>query len=667
MAVLTQTIPQISIEGFSLDGYVVADITLHKELLQPSRLEFDIRRKPLLRNNEDVRFDIASRLLGAEVNLKIETLRRDAGMENKSETLAFAGIIFGIQNTRANIGNVAYYHVTAYSPDYLLVDNPHCSSYADMSLSEIVMQSMSDYRGRIQATLIPRLTARLPYTVQYNETTYQFISRLAQRFGEYLFFDNNTFYFGQTPEGKNITLHPDTEVLGFSYSLNMEHTELRHAQHDYRKYENTVQDGYENARDAIHDLTDVVFNHSHSAYRKKTLQDMHSTSQEYSSFVQNQLSSTVEGWEQKSRMMTCTLKTNRADICIGDNIVIQETTDEGKPTLVDHKRLMAVAVDYHATIDGHFENHVKAIPADSPYPPYGMNDLYPICESQRAIVVDNSDPESLGRIRVRFLWQELQSGMCVTPWLRITQPHGGDDKGFYFIPEIGEEVMVAFENGNGEKPYVVGTLYHGRQHPGMPWPNSSNDIKAIRTRNGHTVEIHDLDRGGYIKIYDYDRNGQKENYILTFSTDEKLIKLESKGNIELYANNDIIMHAKHDIIMTADNNENITVGSNRSARIGKNDSESIGENKICNVKGDQTVVIENNDNLTVNADQTINVRGDRSSSIRNTDKLYAHDREEIIQDESYREARNVKEKANQNTQLEAANNINLQALKVKFN
>ena len=663
MAVLTQTIPQISVDGFSLDDYVVADIALHKELLQPSRLEFDFRRKALLRNKKDVRFDMASKLLGCKVTLEIQTMRRDEEMETQSETLAFTGMIFGIENTRGTVGNAAYYHVTAYSPDYLLVDNPHCASFEDKSLTEIITESISDYRGTLRVEINPGLTARLPYTVQYNETTYQFISRLAQRFGQYLYFDKDRLYFGETPSGEERKLHPDTDVLGYSYSLNMEHTELRHAQHNYIKYENTIQNGYDNSRDAIHDLTDTVFDHSHSAYRKKTLQNLHSSSQEYSSFLQNQVSTTVEGWGQKSRMMTCTLRTNRADICIGDRITIQEFADEGKQELIDHHRLMAVAVDYHATIEGHFENTVKAIPADAPYPPYGMIDLYPICESQRARVIDNNDPESLGRIRVQFLWQELQSGNSITPWLRITQPHGGDDKGFYFIPEIGEEVMVAFENGNGEKPYVVGTLYHGKQHPGNPWPGSSNDIKAIRTRNGHTVEIHDEGAGGYIRIYDY----QKENYILTYSTDEKLIKLESTGNIELYADNDIIMHAKHDISMTADNDKHITVGNNRMLNVGVNDDTTVGSDQSLNVGNNQTVEIGSNETVTIGGDQTIDINGSKDERVINSDYLSAKSYREDIDNEVVVSAKSQQYVSDDFTKINAGSQIDIKAPITKVN
>lgn len=610
MAVQTYNIPEISINGVDIDNYVVVETTLHKELLKPAVLNFTIRKKVLADNESDIRLDIASSLLGREVCMELTTLRRDSEMETQSEDMMFNGIIFGVNANRNRIGQTTYIHITAYSPDYLLVDNPHCTSFEDTTLRGIIEQSVSPYNGTLDVEINTRETDIQHYVVQYNETTYQFLSRLAQRYGEFMFYDRGRMYFGRPPIGDRIDLYPDVDILGFSYDLNMEHTDFLHAQHDYLQYENITDDGYRNASMPMHHLTDAVFDASHSAFKKQTLQSIHSALQEDSTFMQLQSSTTVEGLGAKARMATCRMRTNRADICIGDRLTIKEKAS-GESINVDHEELLVVGVTYHATINGHFENEVVTIPAKSEYPPYLNVDLYPICESQRAQVVDNKDPEQLGRIRVRFLWQQLQDSEMISPWIRISQPHGGDDKGFYFIPEIGEEVMVAFENGNAERPYVVGTLYHGKQRPGRPWYNDDNNIKAIRTRDGHTIEIHDEDPGGYIRIYDY----QKENYILTFSTDEKLIKLESTGNIELYAQNNIIMQAGNNIEMTADVNEIVQVGNDRVTTVNNDDTEHIGNNQNMRVANDQALSVGNSQSEEIGNNKRLTVTNNSQSTI----------------------------------------------------
>ena len=127
----------------------------------------------------------------------------------------------------------------------------------------------------------------------------------------------------------------------------------------------------------------------------------------------------------------------------------------------------------------------------------------------------------------------------------------------------------------------------------------TNTVKAIRTRNGHTIEIHDKGNDGYIRIYD----NKKENYILTFSTDDKLIKLESTGNIELYAKNDIIMQAGHDIKVQADHDRNTSVGRNDSLSVGSNQFVKIGANKDEQVANQLQVSAQN---IRVEAGMSLN-------------------------------------------------------------
>jgi uncharacterized protein involved in type VI secretion and phage assembly len=247
--------------------------------------------------------------------------------------------------------------------------------------------------------------------------------------------------------------------------------------------------------------------------------------------------------------------------------------------------------------------------------------------------MDNKDPEKLGRIRVQFLWQEEQDESLMTPWIRIAQPHGGDDKGFYFIPEIDEEVMVDFENANAEKPYVVGTLYHGKQRPGKPWPTDTNDVKAIRTRNGHTIEIHDEGNNGYIRIYDH----EKEDYIQTFSTDEKLIKLESTGNIKIYKEKDIIMKAGGNRIstiggvddVTTDTHNykaegNITISSKASYYAHGTDEVILDSDSLIqlqsrsttNILGEGHVSVESGGALEISADASMNIKAQATMDVK---------------------------------------------------
>ena len=130
---------------------------------------------------------------------------------------------------------------------------------------------------------------------------------------------------------------------------------------------------------------------------------------------------------------------------------------------------------------------------------------------------------------------------------------------------------MEFENGNVERPYVSTVMPSYEEQIDAAWYKGGNTVKAFRTRSGHTIEIYDNKdgsgkNGGYIKIYDHKAN----HYMLTLSTDDKLIKMHSAGNIQLEADNDIIIHAKHDLKMTADNDQTVEVKNNQTIDVKNN-------------------------------------------------------------------------------------------------
>lgn len=657
MPVPTEQLFSITIGGKSYDDYVFTDFVLTKELLKPNELKFAMRKKSVLKTEQDVAFSISNELLGASVRLQVNTNRRDHSENVCSEELDFEGVICNLTSQRDTMSQGMLIQVTAYSPDYFLIDNPHCCSFENKPLSSIIREAVDEPTYKISLQLDPKMSKTIPYVVQYNENTYQFIARLAQRYGEFLYYEDNKLFFGKVDAKPAVTLHPDTDVLSYHYDLAMDHPHFVHGHHEYIEYENYIDEATRYTGQSLHKLTDYVYAHSKDAFAKATLQNLHASVQEDNDIDQLQESVKAQGFGAKSMMMTCTLTTNRADLKLGSKITISEGADQndGSVKIAKHEELLVVRVVSRGTLNGHFENELTAIPAKAEYPPYANSDVYPVTEMQRAIVKDNKDPEALGRIRVQFSWQELQDENMWTPWLRIAHAHGGDDKGCYIIPEIDEEVMVGFENGNAEKPYVIGTLYHGKQHPGDGWYSDSNDIKAFRTRNGHTVEVHDVDQGGFIRIYD---NG-KENYILTYSTDEKLIKLESKGNIELYADNDIIMEAGNDM--------KIKVGHDRTLEVGNDDETMVDHDQTLSVSNDQGISIGNNQNLSVSEDQSVRVDGNSEVNVGETASL---DAKEIYEDASEKMglySQTHEQKADSTMKINAGTQIDIKANITKIN
>lgn len=664
MPVPTEQLFSITIGGKSYDDYVFTDFVLTKELLKPNELRFSMRKKSVLKTEQDVAFAISNELLGAVVKLQVKTNRRDQSQNIKSEELGFEGVICNLTSRRDTMSQGMLIQVTAYSPDYFLIDNPHCCSFENKTLNAIVTEAVDEPTHKINLCVQPKMDKAIPYVVQYNENTYQFIARLAQRYGEFFYYEDGKMVFGKVDAKPAVTLHPDTDVLAYHYDLAMYHPHFVHGHHEYLEYESYIDKATRYTGESQHKLTDYVYAHSKEAYAKPTLQNLHASVQEDNDIDQLQESVKAQGFGARSMMMTCTLTTNRADLKLGSKITISEGADQndGSLKITSHEELLVVRVVCSGTLNGHFENKLTAIPVNAEYPPYANCDVYPVTETQRAMVKDNKDPEALGRIRVQFSWQELQDEDMWTPWLRIAQAHGGDDKGCYIIPEIDEEVMVGFENGNAEKPYVIGTLYHGKQRPGDGWYSDSNDIKAFRTRNGHTVEVHDVDQGGFIRIYDND----KENYILTYSTDEKLIKLESKGNIELYADNDIIMEAGNDMKIKVGNNRTLEVSSNDTVDVGKDQTIRVAENMNENVGDDKTQTTGRNYSQSVGENSDIEIGNNAKTVVAEKHTLKADNILQVSEHKTQMYSDTTEQKADSSLKIDGGNSADIHAEMVRI-
>lgn len=652
----------------SLDGsaWRLDNFTLSQSLLSPNSLSFTMHKGPEENMNEAL-FTICGQIIGKEITISLETdsIERES-LKAETDTIAdinFKGVILSASGSRSSTEYVI--NVQAYSWDALLSDNQTCKSFEDKTLNDIINDVIDDYSDHLDSEVDSRFTDTIPYCVQYNETNYQFLQRLARRYGEWLYNDGERIVFGNLPEGETVKLaYPSQDIPSYNVDLNMQHVAFNHVASSYNSYDANQKEGVEEMQKEYNTLSEQVFQASQNCYVKPTLQNLHSGGFANSDGRETILnvSTKTQARGQKAGMLTYSGNTYCSKLKIGSTLLIVDNyitnSASNEKSKVNQDEILITELVHYFSADETYSNHFVGVPSACDYPPYSNSDVYPVAQSCRAKVTDNEDPNNLGRIRVQFDWQALLDDEMMTPWLRMAQPYAGGGKGFSFIPEIGEEVMIDFEGGNAERPYVKGTLYNGVGDPDGKWlpnNNSSNQIKAIRTRNGHTIEIHDEGDNGYIRIYD----NEKENYILTFSTDEKLIKLESTGNIELYAQNDIIMHAGHDINASADNDIFIAAG---------HDMQRTADNDIREHAGnDRSTSIDRNDSLTVEANQFIRINDNKDEQIAHKLQITAENIREEAQDKFLQYSTTHQQKASDDMAMNAGNRIDIKASKVKVN
>lgn len=144
-----------------------------------------------------------------------------------------------------------------------------------------------------------------------------------------------------------------------------------------------------------------------------------------------------------------------------------------------------------------------------------------------AVVTNTEDPEGMGRVRLRFPWLNDEDE---SNWARVLAPSAGKGRGVFFMPEVEDEVLVAFEQGDVRFPFVLGGLWGSKE--GLPAPNDDgrNNLRVIRSRSGHVIRLNDEDGKESIEIVD-----AKGKNKLVFDTANGAVTITADKDITLSA------------------------------------------------------------------------------------------------------------------------------------
>lgn len=169
------------------------------------------------------------------------------------------------------------------------------------------------------------------------------------------------------------------------------------------------------------------------------------------------------------------------------------------------------------------------------------------------IVTNNCDPDHMHRVKVRFPWLSQTTD---SNWARVASPMAGDGRGAYFLPEVDDEVLLAFEHGSIEHPYVVGSLWNGKDQAHESNSDKANDNRSIMSRSGHVVRL--CDKSGDEKIEIIDKTGS--NKIVISSSGNKIV-MEATGDVEITSNTGKITLSAINIELKAQANVDISANA----------------------------------------------------------------------------------------------------------
>jgi phage baseplate assembly protein V len=141
------------------------------------------------------------------------------------------------------------------------------------------------------------------------------------------------------------------------------------------------------------------------------------------------------------------------------------------------------------------------------------------------VVTNNQDPEDMHRVKVSFPWL---NGGAESNWARVTAAMAGNGRGAYFLPEVGDEVLVAFEHGSADHPFVIGSLWNGQDTAPESNANGENNHRTLHSRSGHVVRLNDTAGSETIEIID-----KTGNQKVVIDSAANTITIEAQGDISV--------------------------------------------------------------------------------------------------------------------------------------
>jgi uncharacterized protein involved in type VI secretion and phage assembly len=147
------------------------------------------------------------------------------------------------------------------------------------------------------------------------------------------------------------------------------------------------------------------------------------------------------------------------------------------------------------------------------------------------IVTNNQDSSNMARVKVTFPWLSDDNE---STWARLATPMAGGGRGIYYLPEVNDEVLIAFEHGDVRFPYVLGGLWNGQDAPPANNSDGQNNIRVIHSRSGHLIRLDDTN--GDEKIEIIDKTGSNS---ITIKSSDNSMSLTCTGDMSLNCDGDM--------------------------------------------------------------------------------------------------------------------------------
>ena len=475
-----------------------------------------------------------------------------------ANTPIFVGVVTNVQLHRegSDFGCII---VSGYSATYRMETAHSCFSWNDTTIGDVVKKLCAE--AKVQLELNPAYKENKDYICQYEESDFDFIRRLAHQYQEWMYFDGTKLIFGKPRKlADPIRLEYGTTLsaldIGLQTLARSEQVFSYHSGADREMQRMTPDLAYGHDK-----LAGEAFRASLGMFskpaRQHALPRISNETELVNYMGRKQAAETAETHYITAESQVPTLR-------VGSVISLYSSFLERVGNLSEESlgNFIIIEITHEVSQGSYYKNRFKAIPATikaMPSPKVRM----PLAETQMATVLSNADPQGKGRVRVRMNWQT--DGMQ-TGWVRVMTPDGGSssdvksNRGFVFIPEVGDQVLLGFRHGDPARPYVMGSLFNGTTGGGG---GQGNNCKSLTTKSGSSLKLDDSagsvtlhDKGGVSMNFDGGGNqtlATKASATTTVGKDASVLRMDKDGNIVLRADTQITFEIdKSKIIITKD-------------------------------------------------------------------------------------------------------------------
>ena len=504
----------------------------------------------------------------------------------------FVGVVTNVQLHRegSDFGCII---VSGYSATYRMETAHSCFSWNDRTIGDVVKKLCE--QAKVQLELNPAFKETKDFICQYEESDFDFIRRLAHQYQEWMYFDGTKLIFGKPRKlADPIRLEYGTTLssldIGLQTLARSEQVFSYHSGADREMQRMTPNLAYGHDK-----LAGEAFRASLGMFskpaRQHALPRISNETELVNYMGRKQAAETAETHYITAESQVPTLR-------VGSVVSLYSSFLERVGNLSEESLgdFIIIEITHEVSQGSYYKNRFKAIPATikaMPSPKVRM----PLAETQMATVLSNADPEGKGRVRVRMNWQT--DGMQ-TGWVRVMTPDGGSSKdvksnrGFVFIPEVGDQVLLGFRHGDPARPYVMGSLFNGTTGGGGL---EGNHMKSLTTRSGHTIKLNDSLSSLGITIKDI-----KGNSIHIDSVGDDII-INAKRNITINAGETFTVNCKNANIL-AEESINMNAEQDITSVSGESTSIQAGES-LTEIAADSYVLSANDANVQVTEEHNL--------------------------------------------------------------